>query len=67
MSLPLVALSAPVWGADSACANAGAEMPAQTAAPASKTVLIFIAKPPFGCVTHLREHQMYIQVNKNLR
>ena len=40
---------------------------ATIAALASKIVLVIIAKPPDGWLIPLREHQMYIQVNKNLR
>jgi hypothetical protein len=39
---------------------------ATAAALASKIVLVIIAKPPDGWLIPLREHQMYIQVNRIL-
>jgi hypothetical protein len=52
--------------AASLCASAGVAKVATAAALASKIVLVIIAKPPDGWLIPLREHQMYIQVNRNL-
>src|SRR3546814_1843095 len=50
--------------AASLCARAGVAKVVIAAALASKIVLVIIAKPPDGYLIPLREHQMYIQVNR---